>query len=299
VGEAGGGLSPSNAGPLPGARQSCPTAGCSCDGAGPYRAPPRSGCGGPCSRFRVRFRGNRKLARAGVLAGPGAAPDLGHGRQPVQAARNGLMAACRRGRVTLAARRCFGGCARLCPKDAGLYLGTPETTPGGAPTPPLFAPSGLQRRGPRPAPCRHLRHVSLFLRRILQPVRSRRYLPRRAAAPRGGTRRASGCRPPGFATRPLWHPCPVKRDYHALCQISGLRARCKYDSLTKLRKTTPHLVASEAALKHPNRAPLAGRESAGNTRSRCRDAFGPQDTGSTTMADGRCNKPRRNRSWGR
>jgi hypothetical protein len=97
----------------------------------------------------------------------------------------------------------------------------------------------------------------------------------------------------------LWHPCPVKRDYHALHQISGLRARCKYDSLTKLRRTTPHLVASEAALKHPNRAPLPGRESTGNIRSRCMEAFGPQDTGSTTLADGRCNKPRRNRSWGR
>jgi len=97
----------------------------------------------------------------------------------------------------------------------------------------------------------------------------------------------------------LWHPCPVKRDYHALRQISGLRASGKYDSLTKLRKTTPHLVASEAAWEHRNRAPLAGRAGPGCIGDRCGDVFCPQDTGSTTLADGRGSKPRRNRSWGR
>jgi hypothetical protein len=141
-----------------------------------------------------------------------------------------------------------------------------------------------------------------LLRRITQAGRPQRYFLRPSVVP--------GVVPGGFADldRPrfvhslrggLWHPCPVKRDYHALRQISGLRASGKYDSLTKLRKTTPYLVASEAALEHRNRAPLPGRESAGNIRSRCGDAFGLQDTGSTTLADGRGSKPRRNRSWGR
>jgi hypothetical protein len=89
---------------------------------------------------------------------------------------------------------------------------------------------------------------------------------------------------------------PVKTVYREWAKTFALQGRDEYDSLTKLRRNTPHVVAGQRATEAE--APrLKGRERLGCMRSRVRPSVA-RDT-AAEFGRGRGSKPRLNRRWGR